>query len=1140
MRSRLGLGVAVLAAAFVVFGAPLASAGVVPAQEKVVLRLKGEPGQVSRSRSTAKIAFEVAGQRVNLEQEVVSAGTVESVGADGTIVVASRTESARSSINGEALPADEEDDSVTRTTMRADGMILSVTTEGAEADDPNTALFTRLSVSTNIVFSDDPVGPGDSWTVNYPANDTLKTRAARGTFTLEAFEELDGVRVARIKMVYAETSGSPALSATSTQWVDLASGEAVKTTSQVTGAELDLGGQLVPITADAESVRISGGFVASATNKAPSEEVKEGAIDAKVKGFEKLDGLFPIYRREQGGRTTLYMEISEAQLGQLVMLQTTASSGIGDGRITAGDPINDLLFFFAKTPNNRIVMKVPNTRFRARSGEIRRAVERSFPEAIVESFTVEAFQEDRKSYLIDISNFFRGDISRVGEILQGGGNPLLGGGSSYSIDRENTFIRTLRNFPKNAYVEVTYNFTGRGGGGGGLAALLGLGGGNTTADDRSIVLTLNYNLFMLPVGNGYQPRLFDPRVGYFTTDYQDFTASIATEQKRQYINRWHLVKKDPSAALSEPVEPIVFWIDNAVPAAQRDAVRRGIEAWNVAFEAAGFKNAVVAKQMPDDAEFDHADMRYNVVRWVTSPEAAYAIALFRTNPMTGQILNTSVSIDANLLRFFASEYEVSVRPEAWQERLENRLKAARGVDHSQCRPGHCTAAAEAASNVAVGKLALNMAQGMPGISREDYVNQFVAWVVAHEVGHTLGLRHNFVASTLLDLEQLGDRATVEKETTSASVMDYVAFNPSALRPGGAKFFGDGVGRYDIMAIRYGYTPFVGKSTDEERFELMQIAQNGNQPGMMWLGDEWADSVDPYVTRFDLGADPMAYWMEMGRLSRQLLFSLDQYSPKQGQSFWHFTRDFNLLLGQYARSADELTRFVGGMRRNPNFKGDPGEQRPTVNIAGPRQREALKQVAEMVFSERAFAFPSHYYEMMTGNPRADLLQSLLAGSNDYPMFDRFAGIQASVLSSLMNPGTLRRVQNQEFEARNAAEALGLNELFTTVSGQIWSELGANRPVTALRRQLQRAHVDALIGMVLEKQPVPAEARQMAWAQLNALRSNLGERAARVPHVSTRVHWQETLARVERALNAQATLGAPPRATGGGSLLDLLGG
>lgn len=1098
-------------------------------QEKVLLRFAPEPGQTARYKVANSMSFEAMGETFKLEDTSTVTFEVLKV-ENGNATIKATFEPGTSTLNGEEIPAEEagSEKEVRTSVMDASGMVKSVKIE-PEPEAEQAEMNGRMGLATTVVFDDKAVGAGDSWTKTFATNAQMHSRAAKSTYTLEAFEEVDGVPCARIKQIFDETEGDGKLHAESTHWVELKSGDAIKVDYEVKNLEIDFGfGDKTKVEVKGKVERTSGGLVKSDTNKDPSEEVEEGDVDKKIKEFVKISGWAPLYRQDKDGKTTIYLELTKDLLSKPMMLECTAGSGLADGRVTAGDPISDLVFEFRRLPNDRIVMYVPNTYYRAdNDSPIARAVQRSYPDAIVESFDIEAEQDGRM--LIDLSNFFRGDISRLNELLAGGGGAAAlfgGGGGSYSLDRENSYYSSVKNFPENLFVQAVLNFVGRGGGAG-LSV-------PTTADDRSVVIKLNYNMFPLPVDNGYQPRLFDPRVGFFTSDYRDYTHSSALDQKVMLINRWNLVKKDPSAPISDPVEPIVFYIDNSVPLEYRGAVKEAIEGWNKAFLAAGFSNAVVAKQMPDDAEFDHADMRFNVVRWVTSPSDAYAIALFRTNPITGQILNGSVTVDANIVRAFADEYSQFVRPEAWQSKLMKRLQAMKQAGPNALPD--CTLLEDGGLNAATAFVAAGI---VPGISRDEYVNQFVRWVVGHEMGHMMGLRHNFVASTLFDLDELGQADKVEADGTSASVMDYVAFNPAALTNSATRFYGNTVGRYDIFAIEYGYKPFPRKDMWEERFDLMQLAEKGTERGLAWRGDEFADSIDPYITRFDLGKDPLSYWLKMAEVSRGLIMDLGKNSPKPGESYYSFTRDFNVLLGEYTRSASELTRFIGGVRRSGSFKGDPNGQPPLVNIDGATQRKALAGLTRVAFDAKAFDFPKSYYQYMMPNPKGEFIDQMIGGLDDYPMRDQFSSIQEMVLDSLFDASTLNRVVNQEFEAQPGESPLRLVDLFKTISTAVWSEVKSGSSVSPLRRDLQRAYAGHLVAIVLEQQPAPQEAKALARVELINLSKNLKAASAKSTDDATKLHWADLATQIDHALQARPTVGSGSSAAPM-SLADLLGG
>jgi hypothetical protein len=1111
--------------------ASLALAAPIQQDEKVLLLFKPELGQVSKSKGKSRIEFSGGGQKFVIEDTSTFEAEVAEV-TDDYCVLKSKTTSYESKMNGEEMPT-EEDDSISSMKIMRNGSIIGMSQEPPYEDEDQEQLENRLSVALSVVFSDKPVGVGDTWAHDFPANASLKTVKARATYKVEAREDIGGAAVLKIKMDYAELEGKTPVKSSSTQWIEIASGDAIKTESETSNVEFDFGfPQPVKLLIKSSSQRTSGGLVKSDSNPTEEEGQDEGnGIDEAVEGAEKLDGLFPIYRKEDEGQVTLKMEIREDQLGKPMMLQATAASGLADGRLTAGDPISDLVFEFRKMPNGRMVMYVPNYLFRVDpNSAVAKSVRRSFPDSIVDSFDIEAEQKDRKSYLIDVTSVFRGDLSRLNEMLASGGGggmaALMGGGGMYIQDRENSYIASVKNFPQNLAVETSLNFLGRGGGGG-MASMM--GGGGSTVDDRSVLVRLSLNLFALPTENGYRPRHFDSRVGYFTSDYQSFDNDKEVDSKKMLINRWHMVKKDPSAAVSDPVEPIVFWIDNSVPVEYRESVRQAIEGWNEAFLAAGFSNAVVAKQMPDDADFDHADMRFNVVRWVSSASDAYAIALFRTNPLTGQILNGSVSVDGNIVKIFAQEHDQIVLPSTWQARLAARIKAATATcDH----PGRCQAMAEGALNFSAGRIASSL---MGELSQEEYVNQFVRWVVGHEMGHMMGLRHNFVASTLLNLDELGSPVEVAKEGTASSLMDYVAFNPSALGATGSDYYSQTVGRYDRWAIEYGYKPV---PIESEEADLKAIATRGSERGLAWLGDEFADSIDPYVTRFDLGADPLAYWTKMGDVMMGLVKKLPSRSLKSGDDYYGFTRDLQTLMGQYGRSVSELTRFVGGVRRSPAHVGDAGGSKPLVNIDAKTQKAALDQVVKMVFMPDSLALPKDYFKNLAPNPKAGLLEQLMGGGNDYPMRDAIGGFATSALSSLLEPGVLNRLANAEYEAEDGEAVLKISDLFAALRGSIWAELKSGTLASPLRRDIQRAHLRALAEMVLERGSAPADAVALARWQLTELHGELKKASGR-KDADSKVYYSDLATIVGKVLNAEPTIGS----TGGGSgpsLLDLLMG
>jgi hypothetical protein len=385
---------------------------------------------------------------------------------------------------------------------------------------------------------------------------------------------------------------------------------------------------------------------------------------------------------------------------------------------------------------------------------------------------------------------------------------------------------------------------------------------------------------------------------------------------------------------------------------------------------------------------------------------------------------------------------------------------------------------------------------------------------------------------------MGDGALVSRLGTSASVMDYIPFNIAALK-GGVDFFGQTIGSYDYWAIRYGYVTIPEATTSEgEVYKLSQIAKVGKAEGYEWQGDETADFNDPFVTRFDLTAQPLDYWSKVMQTTRHLLFNLDKRLPKPGESYWTFTRDFNQLLGMYAQGASQATRYIGGVRRSNSFAGDANGRKPIESISAAEQRRALEIVNKYIFAENAFAFPKNYYTMFANDPKAGIMESMMGGMEDYPMFNQFSGIQSAALGAIFNGGTLNSLMNAEFKASTPGEALTPVELMQSVRKSVWSELASSKTISPLRRQLQRQHVDALLDLGVRSNTGRREVNTLAWSEIRSIQKAI--KAAKPKDEATRIHLDELDRAITRALNSIETLGGSAPMPSSGSLLDMLMG
>ncbi|MEJ1936578.1 DUF5117 domain-containing protein, partial [Nostoc sp. NIES-2111] len=314
-------------------------------------------------------------------------------------------------------------------------------------------------------------------------------------------------------------------------------------------------------------------------------------------------------------------------------------SGVGESGIYSGSPLADYLFYFRRV-NNNLHFVVRNVKFRTEaSNPEQRSLARSFSDSVLYSLPISSIDPRSKNILIDMDDLLMQDFAGLTPLLK------YSLQADYHLEKNKSYFGEVNSLPENLEIDSIYGFSSPEG-----ADLV------TLPDSRALTLKVHYSFSQLPENNGYIPRLADDRVGYFITAFQDFSDHHAQEPFVRYINRWHLEPSDPSLPLSPPKQPIVFWIENAVPHSYRQAIREGALMWNKAFAKAGFTNAIEVRQMPDDADWQPADVRYNTIRWFNSLDAGFAKGPVRVNPLTGEILDADIIIDANMVLSVQHEY----------------------------------------------------------------------------------------------------------------------------------------------------------------------------------------------------------------------------------------------------------------------------------------------------------------------------------------------------------------------------------------------------------------------------------------------------------------------------------------------------
>lgn len=852
-----------------------------------------------------------------------------------------------------------------------------------------------------------------------------------------------------------------------------------------------------------------------------SEDEKEiEKFDKAIKDAKALSGAFQIYWKEK----KILLALPEEDLGKLVYLQGTLNTGAGEN-LQAGDPLNQNfvdVFRFEKFGDAGVRLVKPNLKFRWKKDDpLALASSRSFPDAYLANFSIEAKHPQKKLLLIDIAKMFDGNLQELPRMI----GAMLGPG--YVPDGQNSEIATVKSFAENSVVRMNLHFrkaSSSEGEGSLLAMLLGLSG-PPVADGRSLPLTLTFNMWWAP-DNGYQPRLGDPRVGYFTEDYFDVTKMKEVDRNVRLINRFDLRKKNPAAAQSEPVEPIVWYLDHSVPKEYRAAVTEGILFWNKAFEKLGYVNAIQVKDAPNDPDWDHADGRYNVIRWTMSEGTSYAVAWFRTDPVTGQIMNAAVTVDANYPAGTLTEFkEQVIGPDGrmtWQaeaERAQNQLKLDAKLKGHGLRKLSCDHAHGLIDSAKEGWAMLQASESK--VTLEEYTRQMIADLIAHEVGHCLGLRHNFAASTQLPVSDLSNLEMVAQKAIAASVMDYVPINIQAVLDGQGYFYNPTIGVYDLWAIEYGYSPAGGLSPEAEVPFLNALARRSGEPGLLYLTDEDADGVNPLAVRWDIGANTLDYLESRLRANARMY----EYALNNATGFGEtYTRRNALLLrvirGQF-NGGNMAARMIGGVEFRRHLKGDIGEK-PTLQPVSPaQQRAALQFIAKEVLMLDDIPLPQSVLYGMAGDPNG--------GNADYiaPLRGYIGMQQRAILAQIVSSEKFDAILENQFKTRTG-DSYTIHEHLDGIVGAVYAEVGADQVVPALRRDLQRFMLTMLIGLDLRPGGlVNDDVRILSHEHLKNLKKNFDSQlnSAKLSDRMTRLHLKDMSEQIDRHMKRQTVV--PPQ-------------
>jgi hypothetical protein len=830
-----------------------------------------------------------------------------------------------------------------------------------------------------------------------------------------------------------------------------------------------------------------------------------------VKDMDVHKGVFTFYRKAEENK--IYLEITPEQFDRTFLFAGSIEQSVGERGLYSSQMGGHFPFQF-KLIGKNVQWIIQNSTFTAASSTpAERATRKSFANSILGSARILSQPHpERKSFLINISDLLLSDLPGFAPALSETYKP-----SGYRFDRANSAVTAVKAFPENCLLEVALHYACDNPKVRSLAI----------PDERSIPILVTYDFSKLQ-DTGYKPRFADDRVGHFLSLQQDFTSDRPSSPYIRRIHRWNLQKKDPSAALSEPKEPIVFWLENTIPVEYREWMKEGALLWNKAFENAGFKNAIVVKQQPDNAGWDAADTRYNSIRWFAGVDASFAIGPSRANPYTGEIYDADIGFSEGIIRSVRRNGEEFISP-ILPVGLDGNEPAAPPRLAWDTDGGHlCKLADGLAQQAAFGVSVLAARGAFTPEMEERMMKEYLVHVTAHEVGHTLGLRHNFRASTLLDPEKLLNDELTEKVAQSGSVMDY---NPIVIAGKDQKqghFVPTTLGPYDFWAIEYAYKPLA----ENEAEELKKIAARSAEPELAYSTDEdalgtySASALDPLVNQFDQSSDPIRYFEKRIEIINELWHSIETKLVRDGEGYQILRRAVMRSLGEYYRALLTASKFIGGLYHHRDHAGDPNGRSPFAPIAAEKQKEALEFMRRYCFSEEAFQLTPDLYNKLAPErlPGLDGLDGLFGATRvDTPWHDSVLNLQRAVLQRLHAPATLSRLQDGELRFKEGELRFTMADMFLGLETAIWAELHHPvRQISSLRRNIQREHLKTLSRIALRNYGgIPEDATSLARASLKRIAENLDAKLSdtKLSDTTSRAHLDETRARIRAVLDAQ---------------------
>ena len=823
----------------------------------------------------------------------------------------------------------------------------------------------------------------------------------------------------------------------------------------------------------------------------PGSEDEAVSFASVVEKSDRLEGLFDVYRDKESGET--YLAIKPDQIDREFIYNAVVIDGVVEGGVFRG-AFGDNKIISIRRHFKRIEFVNENAAFYFDpNNALSRAADANISDAILAVQDIVAEDEESGTILIKADDIF---LNESLQQIKGAPNPDPNAEKTFELgelSETKNKIYEVRSYPENTNIFVDYVYEN--------PAPVVKGKGDVT-DSRFVSVRLQHSFVKVPE-NDYEPRIDDPRVGYFMQYVTDLTSQSHTPY-RDLITRWDLRKKDADAELSEPVEPIVWWIENTTPVELRDTIRDAALAWNQSFEKAGFKNAVQVQIQPDDADWDAGDIRYNVLRWTSSPQPPFGgYGPSFINPRTGQIIGADIMLEYVFLTN--------------RVKLEDIIRTIANGGASKAIAGrsmYCSLGHDLQLSRIFGVQALKF-MGASGVLQAQLVDESLRFLILHEIGHTLGLNHNMKASQVFSIDQLFNDEFVAENGLTGSVMDYAPVNLAPPGRSQTGFYGVKPGPYDDWAIEFGYSPALdGADGEAHRAALL----NRSTESQLAFGNDADDmrtpgaGIDPRVNVSDMSSDAITYATDRLDLVDKIMQGLPNKIGTEGESYQELHNAYLVMAAEFARSANTISRYIGGVHVNRAMVGQPGATTPFVPVALRDQERAMAALRHQVFAPNAFAGSADLYSHLRQQRRDFDFYGL---TEDPKLHELTLTVHKAVLDHLLHPVVLRRIS----DSRQYGNQYRLGSVVEDLTNAIFSD-DMPGSVNTYRQNLQLEYVNRLIAMVSGETKVQFDYLSQSTALFNLRQIEGTLKGNRGVDRETRAHRANILYTIGRGLDTDS--------------------